>query len=269
VILRGVAHVHSHYSWDGHHPLPEIAAFLRARGLDFVLMSEHTKGLEPTAFGEFVATCDALTDERLLVVPGLEFEATPDYVHVLGYGLRALSGAHDTAGIGRFVRESGGLAVLAHPTWRAAHAHLDASALALLDGWEVWNGKADGRWGPSAEGVERLGRAQACRAGLVAMGGLDMHNLEAYAGITLHVDAPARTGAAILDALRRGAYSVVGERVQFGPHDRPAVAGSAATAAGQALRRVKRWAERLDRKMGRAGLQAPASVYRLARRFLR
>ena len=268
MILRGVAHVHSHYSWDGHHPLPEIASFLRARGLDFVLMSEHTKRLEPAAFGEFVATCDALSDERLLVVPGLEFEATPDHVHVLGYGLRALSPVRDAAGIGRFVRESGGLAVLAHPTWKAAHRHVDAAALALLEGWEVWTGKADGRWSPSADGVARLGEAQARRVGLVAMGGLDMHNLEAYAGITLQVDAPARTGAAILAALRRGAFTVVGERLRFGGSERPAFAGSA-TATGGMFRRVKRWAERLDRRMGRAGLQAPASVYRLARRFLR
>ena len=268
MILRGVAHVHSHYSWDGHHPLPEIAGFLRARGLDFVLMSEHTKRLEPTAFGEFVATCDALTDERLRGVPGREFEATPEHVHVLGYGLRALSTARDAAAIGRFVRESGGLAVLAHPTWKAAHTHVDAPALARLEGWEVWNGKADGRWSPSADGVARLDAARGRRAGLVALGGLDMHNLEAYAGITLEVDAPARTGPAILDALRRGAFTVVGERLRFGANDRPAVAGSA-TAAGEVLRRVKRWAERLDRKMGRAGLQAPASVYRLARRFLR
>lgn len=43
--LKGVAHVHSTYSYDGCPSLAEIVAFLNGRGLDFVLMSEHTRGL--------------------------------------------------------------------------------------------------------------------------------------------------------------------------------------------------------------------------------
>jgi hypothetical protein len=267
MIVRGVAHVHSRYSWDGHHPLDEIVSFLRARDLDFVLMSEHAKRLSAPAFGEFVAVCDALSDERFVVVPGLEFEATPDFVHVLGYGLRRLGAGHATADIARFIREAGGVGVLAHPTWRAAHIHVDAAALELLDGWEVWNGKADGPWGPTAEGVKRLGEAQASRAELLAMGGIDMHNLEAYAGITLQVEANALTGAAILAGLRAGAFTIVGERLWFGP--RKARAAPDAGTAGQALRMVKRWAEVLEARRDRIGLQAPASLYRLARRLLR
>ena len=43
--LRGIAHVHSRWSYDGCHDLEAIVAHARARRLDFVLMSEHNRTL--------------------------------------------------------------------------------------------------------------------------------------------------------------------------------------------------------------------------------
>ena len=270
MILRGVAHVHSRYSFDGHHALDEIVGFLAGKGLDFALMSEHTKRLTDDAFAAFLRDCDALSDERFLVVPGLEYEATPDFVHVLGYGLRKLEPCSDAGAIARLIRGAGALGVLAHPTWRAAHSLVPSAALHLLDGWEVWNGKADGRWGPTAEGCDRLQDVRRRQPRILGIGGVDLHNLEAYAGITLHVEAEARTGAALIAGLRAGAFTVVGERLVFEPRQAlTAPAAAVGTAAGVALRSVRRWAERLDRRMARVGLQAPPSVYRLARRLFR
>ena len=57
--LRGVAHVHSTYSYDGCHRLADLAAFFRAERLDFVLMSEHNRGLTDERVAAFVAECAA------------------------------------------------------------------------------------------------------------------------------------------------------------------------------------------------------------------
>src|SRR5215831_12452012 len=91
MILRGLAHVHSRWSYDGCHDLEELAAAARARSLDFLLMSEHTRTLTPSAMTTIVAHCEVVTRESgVLVVPGIECEARPDHVHVLGYGARTL-----------------------------------------------------------------------------------------------------------------------------------------------------------------------------------
>ncbi|HXH82417.1 MAG TPA: hypothetical protein VNN07_05750, partial [Candidatus Tectomicrobia bacterium] len=141
---RGVAHVHSRYSYDGCHALADIVAFLRGRGLDFVLLSEHVRTLDDAAVRAIVAECRALSGDGFLVVPGLEYEASPDFVHVLAYGVDALAPARDVESIARAVRAAGGLAVLAHPHYRRACDHVPARAVGLLHGWEIWNGKADG-----------------------------------------------------------------------------------------------------------------------------
>ena len=55
--LRGVAHIHSTYSFDGKLALAEVARFLQGKGLQFALMAEHTEGLEPQRIREFIDEC--------------------------------------------------------------------------------------------------------------------------------------------------------------------------------------------------------------------
>src|SRR5574341_1542843 len=185
--LAGVAHVHSTYSWDGPHSLPELVAFLRKQGLDFVLMSEHDRGLDKEAMRRFVRECARLSDDRFLVIPGIEYEATPDYVHILAYNTRELIPSGDAAEIARGTRRQGGLAVLAHPHWKDGFRHVTPEMLALMQGWEVWNGKADGRWAPDPGNLKRydLNRRQGLR--LLPFAGADLHRTESYPNITLQV----------------------------------------------------------------------------------
>ena len=157
MMLRGVAHVHSRWSYDGCHDLEEIVARARTRRLDFVLMSEHNRTLTEPTMAAFVAECDTMTRASgVLVVPGIECEATPDFVHILGYGMRALVSDRRVGDIVGAIRAGGGFPVFAHPLYREAVAHVSAGDLATLGGWEVWNGKADGPWYPSSDAVRRL-----------------------------------------------------------------------------------------------------------------
>jgi hypothetical protein len=270
MLLRGVAHVHSTYSYDGCHPLADLAAFFRSEGLDFVLMSEHNRGLTDERVSAFVAECAALTDARLLVVPGLECEAAPDWVHVLGFNVRGLITTRSAPAIVEAIRSAGGFAALAHPHHRDASALVDAATISRLQGWEVWNGKADGGRTPRGTSLDVYTALRPSHPHLMPLGGADLHRLESYPGICLEVDSRERTADSILGGLAAGTFRVTGRSFAFSARD-PLAASmlpSGGTAAVLA-RTAKRWGQRLDRRLSRAGVQLPQPVYRLVRRFLR
>lgn len=271
MILRGMAHVHSRWSYDGCHDLDEIVARASRRRLDFVLMSEHNRTLTDETMAAFVAQCDALTrTSDVLVVPGIECEATPDYVHVLGYGVRTLIRDRRAGAIAAGVRAAGGFPVLAHPVYRDAAAHVSVAELTELGGWEVWNGKADGPWYPGTDAVRRLMQLQREGAQLVPMAGADLHRLEADPNLLLEVTCEARTADEILGALRRRAYRVVGAAFSFAAADplrEPPL--SLRRVAAAAAVDVRRGAKRMHGWLARRGLRAPASVAGAARRLLK
>ncbi len=268
--LRGVAHVHSTYSYDGCHHLADLAAFFRAERVDFVLMSEHNRGLTDERVAAFVAECAALTDARLLVVPGLECEASPDWVHILGFNVSTLITTRSAPDIVEAIRSAGGFAALAHPHHRDAYALVDEATIRRLQGWEVWNGKADGGRTPRGTSLDAYTALRRTQPHLMPLGGADLHRLESNPGIYMEIDARERTAEAILGALAAGAFRVTGRSFTFSARDTLAASmvpsGGAAAAFTRAL---KRWGQRLDRRLSRAGLQLPQPVYRLVRRFLR
>jgi len=271
MILRGMAHVHSRFSYDGCHELDEIVGRARRRRLDFVLMSEHNRTLTDETMTAFVARCDALTrTSGVLVVPGIECEATPDYVHVLGYGVRTLIRDRRAGAIAAAVRGAGGFPVLAHPVYRDAAAHVTTAELGQLGGWEVWNGKADGPWYPSTDAVRRLIELHRGGARLVPMAGADLHRLEADPGLVLEVTSEVPTADGILRALEHRSYRVVGAGWSFAaaePLREPPL--SLRRVAAAAAVDVRRGAKRVHGWLARRGLRAPAVVAGAARRLLK
>jgi hypothetical protein len=271
MIVRGMAHVHSRWSYDGCHTLDEIVAHAQARGLDFILMSEHNRTLTDDAMATFADQCDAATaGTGVLVVPGIECEATPDFVHVLGYGVRRLVRDRTVAAIAHAVRAAGGLPVFAHPAYRDAAAHVPAAEVAELAGWEVWNGKADGPWYPGRDAVRRLAELHDQGVPLAPMAGADLHRLEADPRLVLEVTCEARSAADILGALARRAYRVAGSAWSFAaaePVCEPPL--SVRRIAAEAAVDVRRGAKRLHGWLARRGLRAPASVAGAARRLLK
>jgi hypothetical protein len=270
VRLAGTAHVHSTYSWDGCHPLPELAAFLRGQGLDFVLMSEHDRGLTHSTLAHFVRECQTLSDDRFLIIPGIEYETSPDFVHLLAYNTSRLILAHDAAQLARAIRREGGLAVLAHPHWRDGFRHVTAETLALVHGWEIWNGKADGRWGPDPANLNRYRRLRESRPSLLPFGGADLHRIESYPGLTFEVECRDRTITSIVDALATGTYRVTGRAITFSPAEIPDVSRSPLLAClVRSLPRIKRRAQQVDKWLTHRGVQLPPPLYRAARRLFR
>jgi hypothetical protein len=271
VILRGIAHVHSRWSYDGCHTLPEIARHAQGRRLDFVLMSEHTRTLTEASMAALAAECDASTlASGVLMVPGIECEATPDHVHVLGYGVRTLVTARAVGAIASGIRAAGGFPVLAHPLYRDAFTHVRRPELDDLAGWEIWNGKADGPWYPSDGAIHHLAELRRAGAALVPMAGADLHRLEADPGIVLEVSCGARDAAEILAALARRAYRVRGRAFTFSGSDPVrAPRRSARRLVAGAVLATRRRAKSLHAWLARRGLRPPAPVAHAARRLLK
>ena len=271
MILRGIAHVHSRYSYDGCHDLADLARFASARRLDFVLMSEHNRTLTDASMAAFVAECASLTEATgVLMVPGIECEATPDYVHVLGYGAHALVCDRGIAAIVAGLRKAGAFTVLAHPIYKSALDQVGHPALAALDGFEIWNGKADGGRYPSDEAIRHLADLHRTGSTLRPMAGVDLHRLEAYARITLDVTCAARTAGEILAALRRRAYRMHGAAWSHAATDPLRIPRrSPRRLAAAAALDVARTARRLNAWLARRGVATPAPLAHAARRILK
>jgi hypothetical protein len=271
MIVRGIAHVHSRWSYDGCHALAEIAGHARTGGLDFVLMSEHTRTLTDDSMAAFAADCDALTAATgVLMVPGIECEATPDYVHVLGYGVRTLVTGRTVGAIATAIRATGGFPVFAHPLYRDAFTHVPRRELDDLAGWEIWNGKADGCWYPSDAAIRHLVELRRTGAALVPMAGADLHRLEADPGIVFEIACAAHEPSAILSALARRAYRVTGGAFTFAGSDPlHAPRRSARRLVAGAVLAARRRAKHVHAWLAQRGLRAPAPVTHAARRLLK
>jgi hypothetical protein len=154
--------------------------------------------------------------------------------------------------------------------YRDAAAHVTSAELGQFGGWEVWNGKADGPWYPSAEATRRLAALHRRGTRLRPMAGADLHRLEADPGLVLEVSCAAREPSAVLAALEHGAYRAVGRAWSFAaaePLREPPLSlrRLAATAAVDVRRRAKR----LHGWLARRGLRPPASVAVAARKLLK
>src|SRR5581483_1551218 len=189
--------------------------------------------------------------------------------HVLGYGVRTLVRDRHVDDIVAGVRAAGGFAALAHPMYKEALGHLDRRTLDALDGFEVWNGKADGGAYPSDAAIRRLAELRRTGSAVVPMAGADLHRLDAYPGITLHVTCSARPAPSgdghgpsraddILAALRRRAYRVTGRAWHFAATDplREPPRSPRRLAAAAALD-VRRRAKRMSAWLKRHGLPTP------------
>jgi hypothetical protein len=200
--VKALLHVHSDFSYDGQHSVESLAAWGEARGLDAIFLSEHVNGFDVLKMERMVAACDAIAGARCRLVPGLEFAVRGGF-HVLGYHISAFRQLTELADVTRFVRDQGGLAVLAHPA-RYRGVWPDDGALAAMDGIEVWNARYDGRFLPAGDLLAAW--ADRCRSEPrpLAFGGQDLHALTS-GRLVVTETTEARTVNGMVESMRSGA----------------------------------------------------------------
>lgn len=187
--LRVVLHVHSTWSYDGHWALGDLARLYGRLGIGAVMMTEHDTDFDPARFADYRAACAAASTKHCRLIPGIEYSSPDNRIHLLTWGLRRFLAEHrpveETLAA---VAAEGGVAVLAHPARKAAHAAYDEAWTPALAGIELWNRKADGlSWGSEA-------RALIARTGLPATVGQDFHRLKQLYPLTMTLAASGGAG---------------------------------------------------------------------------
>ena len=245
--IRAAAHVHSEWSYDAEWPLPDLVDAFEKRKYDVVLMAEHDRGFDGARWDAYRQACADASSDRLLLVPGIEYEDAESLVHVPVWGeeIPFLGAARPTEDLLRDARANDAFTVFAHPTRRNAIASFRPEWAPLLDALEVWNRHYDGI------APYPRGRRFAEEQGLRPFAALDFHTRRQFfpLAMLLEVDDPVST-ASVVEALRGGrfraeAFGTSALRFSGG------VPGTALRGAEGLRRKVRGPVRRLQRLVGR------------------
>lgn len=265
-------HVHSSFSYDSQTDLADIAQTARQHGIQCVLMSEHNNFMDAEQTAGLVKRCDELSDDRLLVVPGLELAFDSNRIHLLAFGIRRYIGSSAAdctfASLIDQIHEAGGLAVLAHPSHRQASSLIELKDLQRLDGIEIWNVKNGNKFVPAAVDLRLLQRVRAAGGPAFGFAGVDWHHRNRFCRLVVRVEAPRLSRDAIFRELSQGRFSVHGRFVSVpstGETRAPRLAmyHGSARVMGKTQRIAYRWQSALERK----GIRIPTLVIAAARRL--
>lgn len=205
---RGDLHAHTIHS-DGSWDIPEFTAYMRARGLDFVSLSDHN-----TVTG--LAQHRSQTEDGFLALGGMELSTFNGHMLALGnsnlyeWRLNIRDGV-DITWIMQQVLDSGALLIIAHPMspdepfCSGCHWQFEEARPGVALGVEIWNGS----WHVfNEEGLQQYyvwlnqGYRLVCTSGSDIHGPRPAHDIGRAGFNVVYADALSET--AILDAIRKG-----------------------------------------------------------------
>jgi hypothetical protein len=208
-VVEGIFHIHSHYSYDGRLSLTQLKDECLRRGLRFVLLTEHARGFDQEQFNRFVSECSQLSDERVLLVPGLEFDfAEQNDTHVLMAGLKTMAGGNTINQIVGSAAKQDALIVVAHPV-RNGH-HIPKNIVDIIDGIELWNTSYNSRYLPDEKAITLLIHLRRSNNRLIGLGGLDLHGIEGFRGLRIRLKERFEHSADLISLIRNGKFSIRG-----------------------------------------------------------
>lgn len=205
--LRGYLHVHSTYSYDGKVALADLKAGLKADRIQFVCVTEHTDWLTQERFQAFFEECHRLSDESILLIPGLEV-SFPN-AHIILAGLPSSVDPQETPlELVQRGQAMGAFVVFAHP--HRSRFQAPTGVEELLHGVEIWNGQYDGKRTPRTAAWDYRDRLAKQHGRMFITGGIDFHRWSHTPGPCLEVQVSERTEEALILALRQGDYHLTG-----------------------------------------------------------
>jgi hypothetical protein len=211
--LVGIAHVHSDYSRDGHDSLEQLYDFAVGRGIGFIALSDHAEDLDPARFEQYRRHCEALSDSRVRLFPGLEFRFTGfTGLHLLALGLREWIDPPTPEAFIAAAPRAAALTMLAHP--KLTDYKIPVSVSEAIQSVEVWNAAYNTRYLPDPRAIRLLHGIRESRADVFGIAGLDQHDSrndrELRVGITSRDDEP-------LSAMRKGKFRNIGPYLSMTP----------------------------------------------------
>jgi len=182
--LRGIIHIHSHFSYDGSNTIEEWALFLKEKGYDFVCFTEHDDYFDHHKMIQLVEDCKRVCTDTFQAIPGIEFRCK-NTVHILGIGIRSYRQIDDPFEAASFIREHGGISVIAHPGLFNKENILQLSH--VVDGIEIWNGLKDSRFLPDPRILNLFAEVKKANQTLLPFGGADLHSVNAYFPLDIYL----------------------------------------------------------------------------------
>jgi len=202
--IKGIIHVHTMYSHDGELSLSDLAQLCKTSGYKFVIVTEHAEDMTEDSMSEFVHECKLLSDEDLVIIPGLEFICNG--LHILGLGIEKLLQMSDFRTLVNEIHKQGGIAVLAHVSY---YKDIPLENLLEVDGIEVWNSRYDGRYAPKLKCIKTFENLKKHNSNVVGYCGLDLHSYYEFGKLSIIVNINEEVdGGVILDALRKGDFKI-------------------------------------------------------------
>ncbi len=205
---RGLLHVHTDFSYDGHVDIATLGTMLRAEKLDFAVLTEHVEGFCEEKFADYIAQCEAHSADDLLLVPGIEytFKSGEDRVEIILIGKKSFVVAEDVARLLEHKRRNELLAFLPHPLKFKSVADEVLSAVDMI---EVWNRRYDGGAFMPTENIDFYRKSILRRGQAVnAAGGVDFHMVGDALDLVTRVNCQSLDCLSLCQALRAGEYLI-------------------------------------------------------------
>jgi predicted metal-dependent phosphoesterase TrpH len=262
--MLAALHVHSTYS-DGELPLAQVRDLFLATGCKLVCMADHADFFDEGKLAAYIAECRQLSNQQILVRPGLEFECH-GRMHIVGYGVEALIDSADPTEVIDHIARAGGVSVIAHPA--PEHLPLIPSFPRLPDGIEVWNTKSDGPAAPRPAVFALLQELRNRKPDMLAFYGVDFHWKHQFRGLLNEITVATDGDGALIDALRTGSFEGVHGALRLPSNGKLpaelladfAVRNARAGRVRKLLKRFKKWSGPLGRVL-------PAPLKSQLRRF--
>jgi hypothetical protein len=205
--IRGLFHIHTAYSHDGHLTPETIREKALDLGCGFAVVCDHAQDVSPAHYQSLRDDCEKVSDAVFLLIPGLEFAFGT--IHLLGIGLERTIFASRPEECLRQIRDQEGLAVWAHPNLSDL---LRWERWELLDGIEVWSARYGTKFAPSADLCRAVGAFETRAARVFAYAGLDAHRREEIKPLFIELITGKLEEKDIISRLRGGNFSL-----RFGP----------------------------------------------------
>jgi len=205
--VRGVAHVHSTYSFDGRLTLRELAVFFTKHRIQFVFMSEHVESLNPEKLARFIADCNECSSNSLLLIPGIEI----DDLNALFYGVNEVLSWTDPEDLARQLAAGGSVVAVSHPV--KVKEDIPELTRSLVEGVEIWNSRHDGKLAPNEDVIQfwRSLRSRLERP-LLPLCGIDFHSQHDFTPLVFELDCAHLDREKVIAAVRAGHYRIVRAR---------------------------------------------------------
>jgi len=209
MILRGVSHLHTKYSYDGTLSIRELRDFLIEKNIEFALLTEHSDFIEPNNAEKFIKDCHNLSDEKFTFIPGFEVPYRDAHILMIGVNHFVKNGKNSAEDLKKWKKHAE-IAIWAHPH-KNRYLLYDAIK-AVIDGIEVWNSHYDGKRAPRMKVLNSLSGLRERGQEAVAFAGLDFHRKEHIGGPSIMVEAP-NSAKYILEELKKGEFVLKNEQI--------------------------------------------------------